>query len=156
MKTKTKQKLIVGLVLSAFATATFADEKVGTTEDSIGVQAFGNASLTNVRPVQKNPGECLSFEASFSEPLDRKPSAVVDIERHFVNMVNAFLEVTKISGDKYRMALTAKTAEGCPKIEDDSRVTISTYSGEDSADQKGQTIPQAITFTSEKNKLKKE
>lgn len=98
--------------------------------------------------------ECLSFEATYSGALDRKPSAFLDIEKNFTNLLNAFLQVTKVEGsdNKYRMALTASTAADCPKITDGSHLTISTYSGEDAGNSL-QTTPTSITFTSKNNKL---
>ena len=123
--------------------------------DSIELGGFGDSKLTNVTPVKKKAGECVSFEASYSEPLKQSPAAQLDIEHHFVNLLNAFLEVTKISDKKYRMALTATTDNGCPAIEQDSRLTISTYSGEGQAEGM-QTLPQAVTFKAEKSGLKKE
>ena len=41
-------------------------------EDTISNEGFGNSTLTQVTPVQKKSGECISFEASFSEPLNRE------------------------------------------------------------------------------------
>jgi len=117
--------------------------------DGIVGSGFGNSKLTQVTPVKKKAGECVSFEATFSEPLNHKPSAVLDIERFFTNLLDAaILEVTKVTGDstgkKYRMALTATTSEGCPKIENESLVTVSTVD-------ETQSIPQSVTFKANKN-----
>ncbi len=118
--------------------------------DAIAGGGFGDSRLTQVSPVKKKMGECVSFEATFSEPLDKNPSAMLDVERHFINLLNSFLEVTKISDKKYRMALTATTSEGCPKIEDESRLTISTYSGREQGDER-QILPQSVTFKADRN-----
>jgi hypothetical protein len=124
--------------------------------DAIDAGGFGNAKLTSMKPVKKADKECLSFEASFSQSLDKSPTAMLDIERHFTNLLNAFLEVTKISDKKYRLALTASTDQGCPTVEDESRLTISTYSGSESKDDR-QVLPASVTFTADKSaKLKKE
>lgn len=127
---------------------------VASAEDKIDNGAFGESKVTDVKPVKKKEGECLSFEATYSGTLDRKPSAFLDIEKNFTNLLNAFLEVTKIQGteNKYRMALTATTADACPTITDGTNLTISTYSGEDATDSR-QTTPDAVTFTSKNNKL---
>jgi hypothetical protein len=152
-KKTTPIALIVALVMgaSSFVMA----------EDTIASGGFGDSKLTQVSPVKKKSGECVSFEATFSEPLDRKPSAVLDIERYFTNLLNAaILEVTKDaddpSGKKYRMALTASTTEGCPIIEEDSQLTISTYSGREK-DADRQILPESVTFKADKqSRLKKE
>lgn len=151
MKTKT----IIKAVLVAVVLGGFSSSYAGSIEGG----GFGNSTMKSVTPVAKKSGECLSFEASFSEPLEKSPSAMLDIEQHFVNMYNKFLEVTKISDKKYRMSLTASTEEGCPAVGEDSRVTISTYSGSEKTDDR-QTRPESITFIAEKSgksvKLKKE
>lgn len=123
--------------------------------DAIELGGFGESKLTNVAPVKKKAGECVSFEASYSEPLKQSPSAMLDIEHHFNNILNAFLEVTKISDKKYRMTLSATTDEGCPSIAPESRLTISTYNGAEQSDGM-QTLPQSVTFKAEKSGLKKE
>lgn len=140
-----KKKLITAVVLGITALGASSYAFAG----SIEAGGFGNSTMKEVTPVAKKAGECVSFEASFSEPLDKSPSAMLDIEQNFVNMYNKFLEVTKISDKKYRLSLTASTAEGCPKIEDQSRLTISTYSGSEAQDQR-QTLPESITFKAEK------
>lgn len=117
--------------------------------DEIQGGGFGNSSMKNVAPVAKKSGECLSFEASFSEPLDKSPSAMLDIEQHFVNLFNKFLEVTKISDKKYRLSLLASTDLGCPEIESGSQLTITTYNGSEKQDAR-QTLPTSISFTAEK------
>ncbi|MCC7460350.1 MAG: hypothetical protein IT286_03510 [Proteobacteria bacterium] len=149
MKLKSTYKLILTAVILGSFSVTHA-------QDAIQLGGFGGSKLTNLTPVKKKTGECVSFEASYSEPLKQSPSAQLDIEHHFVNLVNAFLEVTKISDNKYRMALTATTDEGCPAIEQDSRLTISTYSGKEQAAGEMQTLPQSVTFKAEKSGLKKE
>jgi hypothetical protein len=141
MNTKTIHKVLIAVLMIGATSSVMA-------EGSVTSGGFGDSKLTQVSPVKKKSGECVSFEATFSEPLDKKPSAVLDIERYFVNMLNAAaLEVTKDptdkTGKKYRMALTATTTEACPKIEDDARLTISTTD-------EHQTIPQSVTFKADK------
>lgn len=141
MNIKTIQKMLIAAIMIGAISSAQA-------EGSIASGGFGESKLTHVSPVKKKSGECVSFEATFSEPLEKKPSAVLDIERYFINMVNAAaLEVTKDptdkTGKKYRMALTATTSEGCPKIEDDARLTVSTTD-------EHQTIPQSVTFKADK------
>ncbi len=111
---------------------------------------FGSSVMKNVSPVAKKSGECMSFEASFSEPLDQKPSAMLDIEQHFVNLYNKFLEVTKIGEKKYRMTLLASTTESCPQIQDGTRITISTLNGTEKQDSY-QTLPSSITFEAQRS-----
>lgn len=155
-KKPAKLAILAAVVIGAVASSSLAG-------DAIDAGGFGEGKLTNISPVpiskaktEEGRKECVSFEASFSEPLDKNPSAMLDIERHFTNLLNAFLEVTKISDKKYRMALTASTAEGCPTIEDESRLTISTYSGREKQDER-QILPQSVTFKADKKaRLKKE
>ncbi len=153
MKNNIIKAVLVAVVLGGISSSALAG--------SIEGGGFGNSTMKSAVPVAKKDGECLSFEATFSEPMDKSPSAMLDLEQHFVNMYNKFLEVTKISDKKYRLSLTAdvKNGEKCPEIAPESRVTISTYSGSEKQDER-QTLPEAISFTAEKSgsgiKLKKE
>jgi hypothetical protein len=142
-----KKNTIYALIVVALVVFGSFSKAFVLAEDKISIDGFGDSKLTSVVPskVNKSKQECLSFEASFSKPLDKQPSAILDIERYFTNIWNSVLEVTKISNSKYRMTLKASTEQGCPEVEDESRLTISTYSGKEESNQK-QTLPEAVTF----------
>lgn len=148
---KTKSTYTAILVAAILGSLSF--QAVAT--DAIEVSGFGESKLANITPVKKQAGECVSFEASFSEPLNKSPTAMLDITRHFTNMWNSLLDVTKISDTKYRFALTASTAAGCPSIEEESRLTVYTYGGRESDSL--QSVPDEMTFKADKKAvLKKE
>mgnify|MGYP003381088171 CR=1 FL=1 len=72
MNIKTIHKALIAALIFGATSSVMA-------EGSIAKGGFGDSKLTQVSPVTKKSGECVSFEATFSEPLDKKPSAVLDL-----------------------------------------------------------------------------
>ncbi len=72
-------------------------------------------SLIPLRPAISDPQICLNFEATFSQPLQKEPSALLDVERmNSIEGVKSFqLKVTRRSPKSYDLSVVETDSSKC-------------------------------------------
>jgi len=117
---------------------------------------YSRSQVRSIRTIKTSrTGEtCATFEATFSKPLKKEPSVILDIENlHGINgVLSKFLDVIRIGPKKFRFLMQADAEIDCNKLlktRENITVTIDSAVGEDNLP----VIPDQRVFRNRRNPL---
>lgn len=79
---------------------------------------YSNAKLVSLSKA-KTSGACMSFEATFSEPLKEKPRALLDVEQNNLidGVISFILKVTQLGSNRYSLSMETADSTSCATLQ---------------------------------------
>lgn len=98
---------IVALGIMLTAPLAQADEAPG----------YSEAKLVKLSQA-KNAQACMAFEATFSQPLKEKPTALLDVEQNNLidGVISFILKVTQLGSNRYSLSMKTADQKSCAQL----------------------------------------